>query len=41
MMNIVVMIIDTLRYDHIAANGNSKIHTPNFDRLAAGLLGKP
>ena len=34
-MNIVLIIIDTLRYDHIGANGNDWIHTPNMDRLAA------
>ncbi len=34
-MNIVMIIIDTLRYDHIAANGNPDVKTPNFDRLAA------
>ena len=32
-MNIITIIVDTLRYDHIAANGNPNIHTPNFDRL--------
>ena len=32
-MNIIVVIIDTLRYDHIAANGNPLIKTPNLDRL--------
>lgn len=32
-MNIITIIIDTLRYDHIAANGNPDIHTPNLDRL--------
>ncbi|MFQ6041194.1 MAG: sulfatase [Candidatus Poribacteria bacterium] len=34
-MNIITIIIDTLRYDHIAANGNPDIYTPNLDRLAA------
>ena len=34
-MNIVVIVIDTLRYDHIGANGNNWIRTPNMDRLAA------
>jgi len=33
-MNIIVLIIDTLRHDHIGANGNDWIHTPNMDRLA-------
>ena len=34
-MNIVVIVIDTLRYDYIGANGNPWIKTPNMDRLAA------
>ncbi len=34
-MNIVVLVIDTLRYDYISAHGNDWIRTPNFDRLAA------
>ena len=34
-MNIVLVIIDTLRYDYIGANGNARIKTPNMDRLAA------
>lgn len=33
-MNIIVIIIDTLRYDYIGANGNEWIHTPNMDKLA-------
>ena len=34
-MNIVLCIIDTLRYDYIRANGaNGWIETPNLDRLA-------
>lgn len=33
-MNIVLIIVDTLRYDHIGVNGNPEIHTPNLDRLA-------
>jgi len=32
-LNIAIIIIDTLRYDHIAANGNPDIDTPNLDRL--------
>ena len=35
-MNIVLIIIDTLRYDCVGANGNAAIDTPNIDRLAAG-----
>ncbi len=34
-MNIIVVIVDTLRYDYVGANGNNWIHTPNIDRLAA------
>ena len=34
-MNAILLIIDTLRYDVIAANGNPDIETPNMDRLAA------
>jgi len=34
-MNIILVIIDTLRYDYIAANGNDRIRTPNIDRLAS------
>ena len=32
-MNVIVVIVDTLRYDAIAANGNPAMKTPNFDRL--------
>ena len=34
-MNTILVIIDTLRYDYIGANGNDWIHTPNMDKLAA------
>jgi len=34
-MNIIVIVIDTLRYDYIGAHGNDWIRTPNIDRLAA------
>ncbi len=34
-MNIIVLVIDTLRYDYIGAHGNDFIQTPNLDRLAA------
>ncbi|MFW6303792.1 MAG: sulfatase-like hydrolase/transferase, partial [Candidatus Sumerlaeota bacterium] len=37
-MNIILLICDTLRYDHIGANGNDAIKTPNMDRLAAESL---
>ena len=33
-MNIAYIVIDTLRYDYIGANGNDWIETPNFDRFA-------
>ncbi len=32
-MNFVIVIVDTLRYDHIGAHGNDWIQTPNLDRL--------
>lgn len=32
-MNIVLVIVDTLRYDYVGANGNGWIRTPNLDRL--------
>ena len=34
-MNIVLIVSDTLRWDHLGASGNPWIHTPNLDRLAA------
>ncbi len=34
-MNFVIVIVDTLRYDHIAAHGTDWLQTPNMDRLAA------
>ena len=34
-MNIVLIISDTLRWDHLGASGNTWIRTPNLDRLAA------
>ena len=38
-MNIILVIIDTLRYDYIAAHGKySRIKTPNLDRLADSSL---
>jgi len=32
-MNIILAIIDTLRYDYIGANGNEWVKTPNMDRF--------
>ena len=34
-MNIIWIMADSLRYDHIGANGNDWIKTPNLDRFAA------
>ncbi|MCZ6633098.1 MAG: sulfatase [bacterium] len=34
-MNIILILIDTLRYDYVGANDNDWIETPNLDRLAA------
>ncbi|MGD8239638.1 MAG: sulfatase [Armatimonadota bacterium] len=34
-MNIILAIIDTLRYDHIGANGNDWVKTPHMDRFTA------
>ena len=38
-MNVVLVIIDSLRYDHIAASiaspGPTSLQTPNLDRLVA------
>jgi arylsulfatase A-like enzyme len=33
-MNIILIVIDTLRYDYVGANGNTWIHTPTLDVLA-------
>ena len=36
-MNVVVIVVDTLRYDHVAFHGaNDVVQTPNMDRLAEG-----
>ena len=32
--NVLLITVDTLRPDHLACYGNSKVKTPNFDRLA-------
>lgn len=37
-MNFVLLISDTLRWDHLGASGNTWIRTPNLDRLAADSL---
>ena len=33
-MNVIVLMNDTFRRDHMGAYGNDWIHTPNFDHLA-------
>ena len=33
-MNVLLLVIDTLRYDYLGCNGNEWIQTPNFDRFA-------
>ncbi|MBW1695715.1 MAG: sulfatase [Deltaproteobacteria bacterium] len=33
-MNIIVIMIDSLRYDHVGCYGNNWIKTPNLDKLA-------
>ena len=37
-MNVVLVILDSLRKDHVGAYGNDGIETPNLDALAAGSL---
>ena len=32
--NVLVIVLDSLRYDHVGANGNRWIRTPNIDALA-------
>jgi arylsulfatase A-like enzyme len=32
--NVIVIVLDSLRYDHVGANGNSWIRTPNIDAFA-------
>ncbi|MEW6356970.1 MAG: sulfatase [Planctomycetota bacterium] len=34
-MNVILLVVDTFRYDHLGCNGNGWIRTPNFDRFAA------
>ena len=34
-MNVIVLMNDTFRRDHMGAYGNDRIHTPNLDRLAS------
>jgi len=37
-MNVVVIVSDTLRRDHLGCYGNKWIHTPNIDKLAANSM---
>ena len=37
-MNVIWMVSDTFRRDHLGAYGNSLIHTPSFDALAASAV---
>ena len=37
-MNVIWIMVDSLRYDHIGANGNDWIQTPNLNRFAAKSL---
>ena len=40
-MNVLLLIIDSLRPDHVGAYGASYVQTPNVDRIASrGLTGK-
>jgi len=34
-MNVILLIVDTLRYDHVSAHGFGRARTPNIDSLAA------
>ncbi len=34
-MNIVLIVVDTLRFDYLGANGHPEVATPSLDRLAA------
>ena len=33
-MNVIVVILDSLRRDHVGVYGNDRIRTPNLDALA-------
>jgi arylsulfatase A-like enzyme len=37
-MNVVVVIVDSLRKDHVGAYGNGWVKTPNLDALAGESL---
>ena len=38
-MNVVLVVFDTLRKDHLGTYGNDWIRTPNFHALAAQAVG--
>ena len=33
-MNVIIIMLDSLRYDHVGCYGNDWIKTPNIDRFA-------
>ena len=33
--NVIFIICDALRWDHLGCYGNTEIHTPNIDKLAS------
>jgi arylsulfatase A-like enzyme len=35
-LNVVVLVVDSLRYDHLGCNGNDRVRTPMLDAFAAG-----
>ena len=37
-MNVIWIMVDSLRYDHIGTKGNDWIKTPNLDRFASRSL---
>jgi arylsulfatase A-like enzyme len=37
-LNVILVVSDTFRYDHLGANGNKRIVTPNLDRFAKEAL---
>ena len=37
-MRVIILLVDTLRYDFMGFNSNQSVKTPNMDRLAAKSL---
>ena len=37
--NVIVIVVDDLRFDEFGAGGHPYLETPNIDRLAAGTTG--